>query len=333
LEQFAAIGNFKMHSYKHFLIRFCTFVAGLYFVLKFIIPKNEVLNFENFHEHVVNGFACISVMAVGLGLINLLFMHGSRLAYKKKDWFFSAVLLLGLLTMTFVQMSDWILKNDNASVAAKFVNLSDFSKVILKDQAIKEENSAAAANLLPRAQREELLIAEFRKDYAALPEADQKQFDSIKSKVENLYTDNMLEDSEHKEFQETVFSLSNSVRTNLDLAQSKTFLAKLNEVLGNGLFVSLGSAMFALLGFYIAAAAYRAFRIKTIEAALMMTAAVIVMLGQIPFGVWLSADLPELRLWLLQVPSAGAARAIEMGAAIAGLILAFRMWLSLDRQE
>jgi len=101
----------------------------------------------------------------------------------------------------------------------------------------------------------------------------------------------------------------------------------------HGFFVALGSAMFSLLGFYIAAAAYRAFRVSSVEALLMMGAAVIVMLGQIPFGVFISEDLPELRLWLLQIPSSGAFRAIKIGALIAGLGMAFRMWFSIESQS
>ena len=88
--------------------------------------------------------------------------------------------------------------------------------------------------------------------------------------------------------------------------------------------------MFSLLGFYIAAAAYRAFRISSFEALLMMSAAVIVMLGQIPFGALISEYFPELRLWLLKFPSAGAFRAIKIGALIAGLGMAFRMWFSIE---
>jgi hypothetical protein len=88
--------------------------------------------------------------------------------------------------------------------------------------------------------------------------------------------------------------------------------------------------MFALLGVYIAAAAYRAFRIRTVESALMMTAAVVVMLGQISFGKEIYEGMPSIRQWLLEVPNSAAFRAIRLGAGIAGLMLAIRMWLSIE---
>lgn len=64
----------------------------------------------------------------------------------------------------------------------------------------------------------------------------------------------------------------------------------------------------------------------------MMTAALIVMLGQIPHGPMLiSPQLVPLRLWLLEQLSTPAFRAIYFGSAIAGLAMAVRMWLSLER--
>jgi hypothetical protein len=105
---------------------------------------------------------------------------------------------------------------------------------------------------------------------------------------------------------------------------------RLYEFLFNGLFNQLGSAMFALLGVYIAAAAYRAFRIRSLESALMMGAALIVMLGQISFGRVVYDDMPAIRQWLLEVPNSAAFRAIRLGAGVAGLMLAIRMWLSIE---
>jgi hypothetical protein len=62
----------------------------------------------------------------------------------------------------------------------------------------------------------------------------------------------------------------------------------------------------------------------------MMTAAVIVMLGQISFGRLVYEDMPAIRQWLLEVPNSAAFRAIRLGAGVAGLLLAIRMWLSIE---
>jgi hypothetical protein len=106
---------------------------------------------------------------------------------------------------------------------------------------------------------------------------------------------------------------------------------------------SFDAAMFAVLAFFIVSAAYRAFRIKSAEATLLMVAALVVMLGQIPIGQYLTHWLPVkgsylslLRLdnisnWLLSTVNAPAQRAIGFGLGIGGLAIALRIWLSLER--
>ena len=82
---------------------------------------------------------------------------------------------------------------------------------------------------------------------------------------------------------------------------------------------------------YIAVAAYRSSRIKTVDSVLMMSAAVIVILGQTTHGPkYISSHLPTIRLWLLENLSTPANRAIYFGGIIAGLAMATRMWLSLE---
>jgi hypothetical protein len=114
------------------------------------------------------------------------------------------------------------------------------------------------------------------------------------------------------------------------------------EMLFRGLFMPLQAATFSLLAFYIASAAYRAFRIRTAEAGLMMGAAFIVMLAQVPIGAWLTSGLPvtgalaffrleALGEWIMTWLNAPAQRGIVFGVAIGGLAMSLRIWLSLER--
>src|SRR5439155_2152544 len=61
----------------------------------------------------------------------------------------------------------------------------------------------------------------------------------------------------------------------------------------DGIYVNLTATMFSLLAFYIVSAAYRAFRIRSGEALLLMIAAVIVMLTPLPLGTQITNWLPS----------------------------------------
>lgn len=58
-------------------------------------------------------------------------------------------------------------------------------------------------------------------------------------------------------------------------------------------FSPLQSTMFAMLAFYVASAAFRAFRAKNIDATLLLVAAFIILLGRTYAGVWLTSFIPN----------------------------------------
>jgi hypothetical protein len=109
-----------------------------------------------------------------------------------------------------------------------------------------------------------------------------------------------------------------------------------------GLYQSLASTTFALLAFFIASAAFRAFRIGSVEATLMMITAFIVMLGNVGSEVLTGRIIPPdsavsfLRLdnityWIMTTVNMSAQRALLFGIAMGELAIALRIWLSLER--
>lgn len=96
------------------------------------------------------------------------------------------------------------------------------------------------------------------------------------------------------------------------------------------------STMFAMLAFYIASAAYRAFRARTTEATLLLITAIIVMLWRIPMGesVFSAIDegLPNLiNLYVMGGVNVAVQRGIIIGGALGAAATALRVILGIER--
>ena len=91
------------------------------------------------------------------------------------------------------------------------------------------------------------------------------------------------------------------------------------------------STLFALLAFYIASAAFRAFRAKNMLSTVLFAAAIIMMLGRVPIGEAISPHIPELSNWILRVPSLGASRAIQLGISLGTLSITLKILLGIER--
>lgn len=102
-------------------------------------------------------------------------------------------------------------------------------------------------------------------------------------------------------------------------------------------YAAMSATMFSLLAFFIASAAFRAFRIRTFEAGLLAVAALIVMVGRVPIGDWATSrlphwlQLPTLQQWIMDVPQNASKRAILIGAALGVMATGLRVILGIER--
>lgn len=103
--------------------------------------------------------------------------------------------------------------------------------------------------------------------------------------------------------------------------------------------VPMDATMFSLLAFFIASAAYRAFRARTLEATLLLVAALIVMIGNAPVGdlIWNTVmpfgdNLPSAaRQWILDNPNLSARRGIILGISLGVISQSIRIILGIER--
>lgn len=91
------------------------------------------------------------------------------------------------------------------------------------------------------------------------------------------------------------------------------------------------ATVFSLLAFFIASAAYRAFRARNVLATLLLAAALIMMLRFMPGLGLFGEGLSDTATWLLNVPNLAAKRAIIIGIGLGMVATALKVILGIER--
>jgi hypothetical protein len=91
------------------------------------------------------------------------------------------------------------------------------------------------------------------------------------------------------------------------------------------------ATLFSMLAFYIASAAYRAFRVRTLLAAILLVTAFVIMLRMIPLPGPLSDWNADLARWILGVPNLAAKRAIIIGVGLGAIAYSMKILLGIER--
>lgn len=126
-----------------------------------------------------------------------------------------------------------------------------------------------------------------------------------------------------------------------------SFIAR--DFLFEGLLQAMDAAMFSIIAFYILSAAYRAFRIRSVEATILLASALIVMVSllgmaelywNMPIDKMTGGDpshfannfrIGEIAGFIRQSFQVPGLRAIDFGIGIGALAMGLRLWLGLDR--
>jgi hypothetical protein len=135
----------------------------------------------------------------------------------------------------------------------------------------------------------------------------------------------------------------------LDDPVNWTFVNYARHFMFEGLFQQMEAAMFSIIAFYILSAAYRAFRVRSIEASILLVTALVVMLSLLGAVAFLSQGaidgltggnkdaflqnftLGSIKGWIETNVQGPAIRGLQFGVGIGLLALALRIWLSLEK--
>lgn len=100
----------------------------------------------------------------------------------------------------------------------------------------------------------------------------------------------------------------------------------------------LHATLFSLLAFYIASAAFRSFRIRSLETTVLLISASVIIIGRLPASVQMFSFLPDnytidkLSLWLLLVPNTAGQRALMITIALGVVAVALKQILGLGSE-
>lgn len=121
------------------------------------------------------------------------------------------------------------------------------------------------------------------------------------------------------------------------------------DFLFEGFLQQMDAAMFSIIAFFILSAAYRAFRIRSIEATVLLASALVVMLSLMGAvtNAWQGGidtlahhdqgaviqnfSLDAIRGWLTNNVQTPSIRGIDFGIGIGSLAMGLRLWLSLEK--
>ncbi len=102
------------------------------------------------------------------------------------------------------------------------------------------------------------------------------------------------------------------------------FVTPIWEFLYYKILVNINSSIFSLLAFFIASAAYRAFKARSVESTILLIAGLLVVLGQAPVGDLIWPGFGAIRDWILAIPNTAGQRGIIIGTALGIVVFSIR---------
>jgi hypothetical protein len=97
------------------------------------------------------------------------------------------------------------------------------------------------------------------------------------------------------------------------------------------LLTPIEATIMSLLAFFVASAAFRAFRARTMNATVLLVSAFVVMLGLVPVVADVCTPVASISDFIFKYPATAAKRAILMGVALGAISVAIKTIVGIDR--
>ena len=297
------------------------FVMGVLMLGQYFVPHAAS---QDLFRRTQDWLLAIGVFALVLGLGSLVHLHWERIRRRSADWRYSVVVLTGLVVMAGVG-----LVQGNLQPARKLTRtaplVQEDGTYTLKDTTITLRAQALAGRTL------------LRGDRVRIPLADG-------SRVEGKIADDVTDADDGDDGDGRLTAQVTRWQGGVPPESGAGFTvvrpgADLFFWLFDYVQRPLDATMFSLLAFFIASAAFRAFRARNLEATLMLVAACAVILGLTPpFVQMWNAVVPSmpgfpsaLKDWILEVPNMASRRGIFLGIGLGAIAQSFRIILGLER--
>lgn len=95
--------------------------------------------------------------------------------------------------------------------------------------------------------------------------------------------------------------------------------------------LSIDTTIYSVLAFYIASAAFRALKIKSIEGCILVVAGLFLMLMNAPVGAAIWTGFPLIGSWIMNVPNGAAFRGFIIGSSVGAVAMTLRVLIGRER--
>ena len=335
------------------------FLAGMVAFGELYVPAPE---YRAVFEYMRNVAQILTSLAFILGGINVVQVNLPKIRRREDDWYYKVVMLVAAAVMSVAGIRWHLVGSDEASSGSLEVvgaagdgparlelRSADKDAVIVVDgkQPMRAWHSGdpGAIHEAPGSQPFAMELAPGMHTIAV-----QMPTSGYATYARSIWVGTGVPDSPsytlRKEWSETHAALAplvpvlatpgSTVNVNTDLVMYWGAQAPRGRVfnwLYDYVFKPCNQTMFALLAFFIASAAFRAFRARNTESALLLAAAILVMIGLVPIGRAMSPIFPEIQEWIMSVLNTTGRRAIMMGAALGAIATGLRVILGIERSH